>query len=35
MAKNVHSKLEFAQRHQHQTIHDWYRVIFSEEHTID
>ena len=30
-AKNVCCRLEFAQRRQDWTIHDWYRVIFSDE----
>ena len=35
MAKNVHCKLEFAQGLQDWTIHDWCRVIFSDETKID
>ena len=30
-ANNIRRKLKFAQRHQDWTIHDWYRVIFSDE----
>ena len=30
-AKNVHYMLEFAQRRQDWTIHDWYRVIFTDD----
>ena len=35
MTKNVRCMLEFAQRHQDWTIHDWYRVIFSDETKIN
>ena len=28
--KNVHCKLEFAQRHQYWTIHDWYKMIIDD-----
>ena len=31
MAKNVCYRLEFAQGYQDWTIHDWYRVFFSDE----
>ena len=34
-AKNVRCMLEFAQRHQDWTIHDWYRMIFSDEPKIN
>ena len=33
--KNVRCRLEFVQCHQDWTIHDWFRVIFSDETKID
>ena len=35
MAKNVCYRLKFAQRYQDWTIHDWYRVIFTNETKIN
>jgi hypothetical protein len=35
MAKNVCCRLEFAQHQQDWTIHDWYRVILSDEAKIN
>ena len=34
-AKNIRSRLEFAQRHKDWTVHDWNRVIFSDETKIN
>ena len=34
-AKNVHSKLEFDEHHEDWTIHDWYRVSFSDKTKIN
>ena len=34
-AKNMHSMLEFAERHKDWSVHDWNRVIFSDETKIN
>lgn len=34
-AKNIKARLEFAKRHQHWTIEDWKRVIWSDESKIN
>src|SRR5271169_2145148 len=34
-AKNVRSRLEFARRHQHWTVEDWKRIIWSDETKIN